>query len=153
MLLDSKDTHRPPLGHSPVAFAGRAGAIFDVWWFGHRVTWSGLIRAADIAAHLGFAATFSRTLDQGEAHRSFLLQTHFNTINTGVKQTDVSYLKGYWSTSYLTFHIWILIVTVACSHGCRLTQFKCYRCFCATWFERPAWQIKGKKRNECLLFC
>lgn len=69
VYTDSKDTHRPPLGHSPVAFTGGTGAVFDVWWSGHRVTWSGLIRAADIAAHLGFAATFSRTLDQGEAHR------------------------------------------------------------------------------------
>lgn len=69
VYMESKDTHGPPLGHGPVAFTGRTGTVFDVWWFGHWVTWSGLIRAADIASHLGFAATFSRTLDQGEAHR------------------------------------------------------------------------------------
>ncbi len=67
--MDSKGTHRAPLGHSPVTFAGGTGAVFDVWWLGGLVTWSGLIRAADVTAHLGFAATFSRTLEEGEAHR------------------------------------------------------------------------------------
>lgn len=75
VYMDSKDTHRPPLGHSPVAFAGGTGAVFDVWWFGHRVARSGLIRAADIAAHLGFAATFSRTLDQGDTFKFIITNT------------------------------------------------------------------------------
>lgn len=64
MFLKSEDTHRSPLGHGPVAFARRTGAVFDVWRFGHRVTRSGLIRAADITGHLGFSATFSRTLER-----------------------------------------------------------------------------------------
>lgn len=65
---DAKDTHRPPLRHGPVAFAGRASAVFDVRWFCHWVTWSGLVRAADVAGHLRFAATFSGTLREGGAH-------------------------------------------------------------------------------------
>lgn len=48
-----------------MALAGWTGAVFDVWWFGHRVTWSGLIRAPDITGHLGLAAAFSMTLDGG----------------------------------------------------------------------------------------
>lgn len=53
-----------------MALARWAGAVLDVWRFGHGVTWSGLVRAADITAHLGLAATFSRTLDGG-ANSSF----------------------------------------------------------------------------------
>lgn len=64
MHMESKDTHRSPLGHGPVAFAGWTGAVFDVCRFGHRVTRSGLIGAADITGHLGFTATFSRTLER-----------------------------------------------------------------------------------------
>lgn len=45
-----------------MAFAGRTRAVFHVWRLGHGVTWSGLVRAANITGHLSFAATFSRAL-------------------------------------------------------------------------------------------
>lgn len=62
---DNTHTHRAPLRHGPVALAGWTRAVFDVWWLGHWVTRSGLIRAPDITGHLGLATTFSRTLDGG----------------------------------------------------------------------------------------
>ena len=49
-----------------MAFAGRAGAVLDVWRSGRWVTWSGLVGAADVTAHLSFTATFSRTLEEEE---------------------------------------------------------------------------------------
>lgn len=50
-----------------MALARWAGAVFDVWWLGHRVTRPALIRTPDVTAHLGLAATFCGALD-GDAN-------------------------------------------------------------------------------------
>lgn len=67
--VETKDTHRTPLGHGPLALAGRTRAVLGVRWSGHRVTRPGVLRAADVPGHLGFAATFGGTLDGGGNHR------------------------------------------------------------------------------------
>ena len=42
-LMDGEDTHGPPLRHGPVAFAGRTGAVLDIWGPGRGVARSGLV--------------------------------------------------------------------------------------------------------------
>lgn len=89
-------THRPPLRHGPVALAGWTRAVFDVWWFGHWVTRSGLIRAPDIAGHLGLATTFSRTLDGGAKRLCDLLSAE-ETIRGGSYLSPLCHLP-LWAT-------------------------------------------------------
>lgn len=79
-----------------MALARWAGAVLDVWRFGHRVTWSGLIRAADITAHLGLAATFSRTLDGG-ANSSFSAELTQLTLRHGSYLGPLGHLP-LWTT-------------------------------------------------------